>query len=155
MRGKKAVKRDIPGDPRFSRVDIAKLINYVMEQGKKSVARGIVYEAFDYISEKTKQDPLVVFDKAIENVGPSLEVRGKRVGGANYQIPFPVRAERRFNLACRWILEASRKKKGKKMAIKLAEELIAASQEQGDAFKKKLDVHKMADANKAFAHFAR
>lgn len=155
MRGKKAPKREIAPDPKFARTDIAKLINYVMERGKKTVAQGIVYDAFVEISEKTKRDPLEVFDVALRNVGPSMEVRGKRVGGANYQIPYPVRAERRFTLACRWILEAARKKKGKRMATKLADELIAASTEQGDAFKKKMDVHKMAEANRAFAHFAR
>lgn len=155
MRGKKAPKRDIAPDPKFGRTDIAKLINYVMERGKKTVAQGIVYDAFVEISDKTKRDPLEIFDIALRNVGPSMEVRGKRVGGANYQIPYPVRAERRFTLACRWILEAARKKKGKRMATKLADELIAASTEQGDAFKKKMDVHKMAEANRAFAHFAR
>lgn len=155
MRGKKAPKREIAPDPKYGRADIAKLTNYVMERGKKSTAQTIVYEAFDEIAEKSKRDPLEVFDTAIRNIAPSMEVRGRRVGGANYQIPFPVRAERRFTLACRWLLEAARKKKGKPMATKLAEEILAASQEQGDAFKKKLDVHKMAEANRAFAHFAR
>lgn len=155
MRGKRAPKREIAPDPKYGRTDISKLMNYVMERGKKSTAQTIVYDAFDEIAAKTKRDALEVFDLALRNIGPSMEVRGRRVGGANYQIPFPVRAERRFTLACRWLLEAARKKKGKPMATKLAEEIIAASQEQGDAFKKKLDVHKMAEANRAFAHFAR
>jgi len=155
MRGKKAPIRDIMVDPRYGSVQVAKLVNYVMERGKKSVAREIVYDAFEIIAKKTKKEPVDVFDAAIRNVGPSLEVRGRRVGGANYQIPYPVRAERRFNLACRWILEAANKKKGKPMAEKLADELMAAAEEQGEAFRKKSDVHKMAEANRAFAHFAR
>jgi len=155
MRGKKAPVRNIMADPKYGNVQVAKLVNYVMEMGKKSVARSIVYNAFDIIATKTKKDPVAIFDLAIRNVGPSLEVRGRRVGGANYQIPYPVRAERRFNLACRWLLEAANKKKGKPMAEKLAEELMAASEEQGEAFRKKMDVHKMAEANRAFAHFAR
>ena len=155
MRGKRAPKREIMADPKFGRTDIAKLTNYIMERGKKTVAQTIIYDAFDEVAQKTKKDPMEVFDLAIRNVGPSMEVRGKRVGGANYQIPYPVRAERRFTLACRWILEAAHKKKGKRMATKLADEIIAASTEQGDAYKKKMDVNKMAEANRAFAHFAR
>lgn len=155
MRGKQAIKREIAPDFKFHSVPVSKFINYIMERGKKSLAQRIVYGAFDLISEKTKGDALEVFDRAIKNVGPSLEVRGKRVGGANYQIPYPVRPERRFALASRWIKEAAMKKKGMSMSEKLAAELMDAASEQGEAFKKKLDVHKMAEANRAFAHFAR
>jgi len=126
-----------------------------MRRGKKSIAQKIVYDAFDQISNKTKQDALEIFEKALKNVGPSLEVRGRRIGGANYQIPFPVRTERRFALASRWLIDASQKRKGKSMAEKLALEIMDAANETGDAFKKKQDVHKMAEANRAFAHFAR
>ena len=155
MRGKRAPKRDIHVDPKYGRMDIAKLVNYIMSDGKKSTARSVVYDALEIIKEKTKKDPIAIFEKAIDNVGPSLEVRGKRVGGANYQIPYPVRTERKFTLACRWIIESAEKKKGRPMSQRLADEIMAAEQEQGDAFKKKLDTHKMAEANRAFAHFAR
>jgi len=155
MRGKNAPKRQILVDPKFSNLQIAKFINYIMRRGKHSTAQKIVYQAFDHISNKTKQDPLEIFEKALKNVGPSLEVRGRRIGGANYQIPFPVRTERRFALACRWLIEASQKRKGKSMAEKLALEIMDAANETGDAFKKKQDVHRMAEANRAFAHFAR
>ncbi len=155
MRGKKAPKRDILLDPKFHNLQVAKFINYMMRRGKKSIAQDVVYGAFENISNKIKQDPLEIFDKAIKNVGPSLEVRGRRIGGANYQIPYPVRAERKFALASRWLIEASRKKKGKSMAEKLATELVDAANEQGEAFKKKVDTHRMAEANRAFAHFAR
>ncbi|MDD5341605.1 MAG: 30S ribosomal protein S7 [Patescibacteria group bacterium] len=155
MRGKKAPKREIKLDPKFKNQQIAKFTNYLMRRGKKSTAQKIVYDCFNTISEKTKQDALEIFERAVRNVSPSLEVRGRRVGGANYQIPFPVRQERKFALASRWIIEAANKRKGKKMADKLAQELMDAAQGIGDAFKKKEDVHKMADANRAFAHFAR
>lgn len=130
-------------------------MNYIMERGKKSTARRIVYGAFDHIAKETKKDPLNVFDEAIKNVGPTLEVRSKRVGGANYQIPYPVRLERRFFLASHWIIDAARSKKGAPMAKKLAQELMAAASGEGAAVKKRMDVHRMAEANRAFAHFAR
>lgn len=155
MRGKRAPKRDIQADPKYGRLDIAKFTNYLMSDGKKTTARSVMYDCLDIISAKTKRDAIEVFDIAIKNVGPSLEVRGKRVGGANYQIPYPVRAERRFTMACRWIIDAANKKKGKPMSVRLADELMLAAEEQGEAFKKKLDTHKMAEANRAFAHFAR
>lgn len=155
MRGKQAPHRALAPDPKFGNPVVAKFINYVMKSGKKSVARGIVYQSFDVISEKTKQDPLDVFDLALKNVMPTLEVKSRRVGGANYQIPMPVRPERRTALAFHWILDAARAKKGRPMAEKLADELIAASKSEGDAIKKKLDVQRMAEANRAFAHFAR
>lgn len=155
MRGKRAPKRKILPDPKYRSTNIAKFINYVMKRGKKTVAQKIVYGAFDLLKEKTKQDPLDIFDQAIKNVSPMLEVKSRRIGGANYQIPVPVRGERRFFLASHWILDAALSKKGKPMTEKLANELLAAYNNQGDAIKKKQDVHRMAEANRAFAHFAR
>lgn len=155
MRGKPAPKRVIAPDPQYGEIEVAKLINYIMERGKKTVAQKVVYDAFEIIKEKTKQDPRHIFNRAIKQVSPTVEVRGKRVGGANYQVPFQVRTERRFTLACRWILDAARSRKGKAMAERLAIELIDAAQGEGTAFKKKMDVHRMAESNKAFAHFAR
>jgi len=155
MRGRQAPKRDIQADPKFNNTQITKFINYIMTRGKKSTAQKVVYDCFDIISGKTKQDALDVFDKALKNVGPSLEVRGRRIGGANYQIPYPVRQERKFTLACRWLIGAAKKRKGKSMAEKLAMEIMDAASEQGEAYKKKVDTHKMAEANRAFAHFAR
>lgn len=126
-----------------------------MEEGKKNAARSIVYGALDFIKEKTKNDnPVEIFETALKNAGPTLEVRSRRIGGANYQVPREVRPERRQALAMRWIIDAARSKKGKPMHMKLAEELIAASNNEGEAIKKKENTHKMADANKAFAHFA-
>jgi small subunit ribosomal protein S7 len=154
MRGKRIPKRQIEPDPKFESLVIAKFINQVMERGKKSTAQRIVYGCFDLISEKTKQDPLEIFDQAIKNVTPVLEVKSKRIGGANYQIPVEVRGSRRLTLTLRWIIAAAAEKKGKQMMEKLAEEIIAASNKQGGAFAKKEDVHRMADANRAFAHFA-
>ena len=156
MRGKKqAPKRKIIPDPKYNRLDVAKFINYVMKGGKKSIAQKIVYNSFDIISEKAKKDPLEVFEAAITNVSPMIEVRGRRIGGANYQIPMPVRIERRQTLAFRWILDAVHNKKGRATEKKLADELIEAAQNAGAAVKKKEDVHRMAEANRAFAHFAR
>ncbi|HQA64210.1 MAG TPA: 30S ribosomal protein S7, partial [bacterium] len=140
-------------DSKFNREDVAKFINYLMDRGKKNVASDIFYEAMDIISQQTKQDALEVFDNAIKNVSPTVEIRGRRVGGANYQVPVAVRSERSFTLACRWILEAAKTRKGKKMAEKLAEELMAAYNSEGASFKKKQDVYRMAEANRAFAHF--
>jgi small subunit ribosomal protein S7 len=134
---------------------LEKFINYVMWNGKKETARKIVYKAFDIIKEKTgNPNPLEIFDLAMKNAGPLTEVRSKRIGGANYQIPKEVRPERRLALAMRWIRDAARKNKGRPMHLKLADELIAASKNEGSAIKKKEDTHKMAEANKAFAHFA-
>ncbi len=155
MRGKRAPKREISPDPKFNDFVVAKFINAIMKNGKKSVAQKIFYTAFEIIKEKTKKDPLEVFEEAMRNVGPTVETRSRRVGGANYQVPLPVRPERRLALSFRWLLEAARKVKGMPMAEKLANELMAASQNQGEAIKKKLDVQRMAEANKAFAHFAR
>jgi small subunit ribosomal protein S7 len=155
MRGKKAPRRVIAPDPKFGNVYIAKFINYLMIDGKKSVAQRVMYNALEIISNETKQDAIEVFDQAIKNVVPSLEVKSRRVGGANYQVPMPVRGERRYTLAYRWILSTVRGKKGRPLAELLAKELIAASQGEGDAMKKKQDVQRMAEANRAFAHFAR
>lgn len=154
MRGKRIPKRKIAPDPKFRRIDVAKLINYVMTSGKKTVAQKIVYGALDYISEKTKQDPIEIYDAAIRNVSPSLEVKGKRIGGANYQVPVVVSGDRKLILAYRWILEAAQNRKGAAMYKKLGDEMIAASNGEGSAMKKREDVQKMAEANKAFAHFA-
>jgi len=142
-------------DPRYHDLEVAKFINYIMRGGKKTIAQTIIYDCFDIIKEKTKQDPRHVFNRAIKQVSPIVEVRGKRVGGANYQVPYQVRTERRFTLACRWIMAAAKAKKGKKMAERLAEELIDAAKGEGGAMKKRVDVHRMAEANKAFAYFAR
>ena len=155
MRKKRIYKKFHTPDVVHGRVELGRFINYVMKDGKKSTAETLVYNAFDKVKEITKEDPMVVFDRALENVMPLLEVASKRVGGANYQVPREVRPERRFVLALRWIIGAARAKKGKGMADKLAEEIIAASKNEGNAIKKKLDMHRMAEANRAFAHFAR
>jgi small subunit ribosomal protein S7 len=154
MRRKKKIKREIVPDPQYGNVMVAKFINYVMRRGKKSVAHKVAYRTFNILGEKYKQEPLAVFDAAIKNVGPALEVKSRRIGGATYQVPREVRGERKFFLACNWILVAARNRKGKPMAEKLAEELLAASKNEGAAVKKRLDTHRMAEANKAFAHFA-
>lgn len=154
MRGKKAPKREIAPDPRYNSAIIAKFINQIMQRGKKTVAQSIVYGAFDIVKEKSGQDPLTVFDAAMKNVAPILEVKSKRVGGSNYQIPVEVRGERRIALAMRWLIGAAQSKKGKPMREKLAAEFMEASMNQGDAVKKRADVHRMAEANRAFAHYA-
>lgn len=154
MRRKRKFKREINPDSKYANTTVAKFINYVMKKGKKSVAQGVVYRAFDEVGKKTGDDPLSVFDTAIRNAGPTLEVKSRRIGGATYQVPREVRGDRRFALACRWILDAARSKKGKPMHLKLAEELMLAAKNEGTAIKKKLDTHRMAEANKAFAHFA-
>lgn len=155
MRGKAIPKRKIKPDPKYNQLDIAKLINYIMRRGKKTIAQKIVYGAFDIIEAKTKKDPFETYSKAIRNIGPSLEIRGRRIGGANYQIPFPVNEGRRQTLAFRWIIAAAKARKGKTMAESLAAEMLDAAKSEGAAFKKKEDTHRMAEANKAFAHFAR
>jgi len=155
MRGKRAKKRKIKPDPKFSSVTVAKFINYVMRQGKKTVAQKIVYGAFDVLEKKLKKNPLDIFDKAIKNASPDVEVRSRRIGGANYQIPYPVRSDRKLTLASRWIIKAAKARKGKPMREKLAAELLEAARNEGGAVKKKEEVYKMAQANKAFSHFAR
>lgn len=155
MRRKRNYKRDITPDIRHENIAIARFINYVMRDGKKSTAEKIVYSALDEIGRRTEKDPVEVFTQALENASPIYEVVSKRVGGANYQVPREVRADRRFFLACKWIIEGSNGSKGKGMGNKLADELMAAFNNDGSAIKKKQNVHKMAEANRAFAHFAR
>jgi len=155
MRGKKAPKRLILPDHKYKNVLVSKLINYVMLDGKKTVAEKIVYDALEIMEKKAGSPAMDVFDQAMKNVIPAVEVRSRRVGGANYQIPTPVRGDRRYQLAYRWILAAARAKKGRPMAEKLAGEFLSAAENEGDAVKKRQDVQRMADANRAFAHFAR
>jgi small subunit ribosomal protein S7 len=155
MRRKLKAKPKIQPDSVYESEKVSKFINYVMQEGKKNTARTIVYKTLDEIKEKTKnENPLEVFEVALKNTGPTMEVRSRRVGGANYQIPREVRPERRQYLSMKWIVDAARGKKGKPMHEKLAEEIIAASNNEGDAVKKRENTHKMAEANKAFAHFA-
>ena len=142
-------------DVKYNNLLLAKFINAVMEDGKKTTAERIVYDALDVIAKRIEDtEPLEVFTKAIDNVKPDIEVRAKRVGGATYQVPVPVAAKRQQSLAFRWILDATRKRKGKPMAMKLADELVAAFKREGAAITVRENVHKMAEANKAFAHFA-
>ena len=155
MRRKVNNRNIVAPDFIYNSQKLEKFINYVMWSGKKETARKVMYAAFDIIKEKTgNPNPLEVFDLALKNAGPLTEVRSKRIGGANYQVPVEVRAERRVALAMRWIRDAARGGKGRPMHLKLADELIAASKNEGAAIKKKEDTHKMAEANKAFAHFA-
>jgi small subunit ribosomal protein S7 len=146
-------KREVLPDPKFGNVTLAKFMNMVMISGKKSVAERIVYGALDIVAEKTTQDPLEVFDEALEKIAPLVEVKSRRVGGATYQVPVEVRPARRQALAMRWLVEYSRGRGEKSMAQRLAGELIDASQSKGAAVKKREDVHRMAEANKAFAHY--
>ncbi len=147
-------RAQIEPDIKYSNLLIAKLINYIMQSGKKAVALRVTYDAFDIIEKKTEKPALEIFEKAMNNVTPQMELRSRRIGGANYQVPVEVRPERKTALALRWIIEAARSQKGKPMSEKLAEELINASNNTGNAVKKRNDVHRMAEANKAFAHFA-
>ncbi len=153
MRRRRAPKREIEPDLVYRDKVVAKFINIIMQRGKKTIAQKIVYGAFDIIREKMKKDPLEVFYKAIENVRPRLEVRPRRIGGATYQIPIEVPKDRGIGIALRWLRDAARSRKGKPMKEKLAEELILAFKNQGTAVKKRDDTHRMAEANKAFAHF--
>lgn len=154
MRRKVTNRNIVTPDSTYDSVKVGKLINYVMDAGKKNVARSIVYGAFDAIKEKTNTDPVEVFETALKNTGPNMEVRSRRVGGANYQIPREVRPERRLYLSLKWLIDAARAKKGMPMHQKLADEIILASKNEGEAVKKRENTHKMAEANKAFAHFA-
>ncbi len=155
MRRKRNYKREHNPDIKFNSVAVGRFVNYLMGNGKKSTAESVLYKTFEKVEKEMKQEPILVFDKAIENASPLLEVVSKRVGGANYQVPREVRPERKFFLACKWIIEAARAKKGKPMADKLAEEFMLAYKNEGAAIKKKQNVHRMAEANRAFAHFAR
>jgi len=154
MRRRRPEKRTILPDPVYNDLVVSKFINYIMKQGKKSIAEKIFYQSLELISKQEKTDkPIDIFKKAIGNVSPALEVKSKRIGGATYQVPMEVADNRRIALAMRWILNYSRTRKGKKMSDRLAAELIAASKNEGSSVKKKEDTHKMAEANKAFAHF--
>lgn len=146
-------KRKLVPDPKFKDRLVAKMMNSVMLSGEKSIAEGIVYGAFDIIQERQKEDPLEVFKKALDNVKPKVEVKSRRVGGATYQVPVEVRPERRVSLAMRWLVAYSRNRGEKSMRERLAAELMEAAQGRGNAVKKKEDTHKMAEANKAFAHY--
>lgn len=152
-RRREVPKRDILPDPKFGNQDVSKFINAVMQSGKKSVAERIVYGAFDQITQKSGKDPLEVFSAAIGNVRPMVEVKSRRVGGANYQVPVEVRPSRRMALAMRWLREAARKRSEKSMGQRLAAEMLEAAENRGGAVKKRDEVHRMAEANKAFAHF--
>ena len=154
MRRRRPEKRKILKDPIYKDLTVAKFVNYIMKDGKKSIAEKILYGSLDIIKGQLKtDDPLEVFKKALNNVAPILEVKSKRIGGATYQVPMEVSSHRRVALAMRWILTYSKTRKGTTMSSKLAAELIAASNKEGSSIKKKEDTHKMADANKAFAHF--
>lgn len=152
-RRSKPEKRVIPPDVRYSSVQVQNFINRVVRRGKKSVATGIVYDAFDLIGERTKRNPLEVFEQAIKNVSPMLEVKPRRVGGATYQIPMEVPPYRRFALASRWLLQGAVSRSGKSFAEKLAGELMDAANNTGTAIRKKDETHKMAEANRAFSHY--
>jgi small subunit ribosomal protein S7 len=153
MRKKRAIRRRVTPDPKFGDELISRFVNSVLEDGKKNIARNIVYSALDQIAQKTEKNPLEVFKKAVDNASPLIEVRARRVGGATYQVPTEVRLERRTALAIRWLIAYAQERSDKSMSQKLAAELLAASTGEGGAVKKKDDVHRMAEANKAFAHF--
>jgi small subunit ribosomal protein S7 len=155
MRGKRAKKRTILPDAEYGDLKITKFINYTMQDGKKAIAAALVYEALEEASKSLKQKPVDIFNKAIDNVKPKIEVRSRRVGGANYQVPVPVKTDRQESLAMRWILESARNaRKNSSFSKTLAQEFINAFNKEGIAVRKKEETHKMADANKAFAHFS-
>ena len=153
MRKRRAVKRDVLADPIYNSKLVTKLINTIMIDGKKGIAQKILYEAFDLVKEQTNQDPNEVFEKAMENIKPALEVKSRRVGGANYQVPVEVRPDRARALALRWLVQYAKSRGGHSMAENLANEIIDASNGVGAAVKKREDTHRMAEANKAFAHY--
>lgn len=153
MRGKKAPKRDIKPDPEYKSALVGRFINKIMQDGKKDLAQKIVYDTFDAIKNKTKKDPMKIFTKAVEEVKPTVELRSRRVGGANYQVPMPVTQERGEALAIRWIVESARDRKGQSIKQALTNELLDASNGEGAAIKIKENTHRMAEANKAFAIF--
>ena len=153
MRKRRAEKRDVLPDPIYNSKVVTKLINSLMKDGKKGIAQTILYDAFDMVKEKTSQDPMEIFNKALTNIKPALEVKSRRVGGANYQVPIEVKANRSQALAMRWLVQYSRLRGGHSMAENLANEIIDASNGVGAAVKKREDTHKMAEANKAFAHY--
>lgn len=154
MSGKKTTKRKISPDPLYKNEELSRFINHVMRKGKKSLARKIVYAALEIIKKKTNQDPLEVFQKALENTSPVMEVRARRVGGATYQVPVEVKGTRRLSLAMRWLVGSAKLKKRKSMKEKLAQEIIDAANNTGEAIRKKENLRKLAEANRAFAHLA-
>lgn len=153
-RKKRVYKKNWKPDNKYNSLIVGRFVGYLMLDGKRTTAERIVYDAFDVIHKRTKKGGLNVFEQSIKNVSPLMELKGRRVGGANYQVPIPVVGDRRITLAMRWILAAARAKTGKSMAERLAEELLDATEKKGSAMKKREDTHRMADANKAFAHFA-
>ena len=153
MRKKQATKRDVLADPIYNSKVVTKLVNHIMKDGKKGTAQNIIYDAFDIVKEKTGEDAMVVFEKAMVNIKPALEVKSRRVGGANYQVPVEVKPDRAQALAFRWLAQYARLRNGHSMAENLANEIIDASNGIGASVKKKEDTHKMAEANKAFAHY--
>ncbi|MDP3790675.1 MAG: 30S ribosomal protein S7 [Candidatus Omnitrophota bacterium] len=153
MRRRRAEKRQVTPDPKYKNVTVSRFINIIMTQGKRAIAEKIVYRCFDILAEKTGKGSLEVFQKALDNARPLLEVKPRRIGGATYQIPIEVKAERGMSIAMRWIRNFARAKKGKPMEIKLADEILDAFKGEGGAMKKREDTHKMAEANKAFAHY--
>lgn len=154
MRRKVIYKKKYHPDPQYGNLLVGRFINQVMRKGKKTTAQKIVYSAFERIKEQYKQDPILIFESAIKNVMPDVEVRSRRIGGANYQVPVEVRGDRKVTLAMRWILQAANSRKGRSMSEKLTEELISASKNEGGAIKKRQEVQRMAEANRAFAHLA-
>ena len=155
MRRKLKSKRQLTPDYKYQSVKVTKLVNYLMEKGHKNISRGIVYGAFDDLKEKTKRDPMELFEEAINNAAPQMEIKTRRVGGANYQIPFPIQGHRQLHYAFMWLVQSARARKGAPYADRLMLEIVDAYNETGATFKKKEDTHKMAEANRAFAHFAR
>ena len=153
MRKRRAVKRDVLADPMYNSKLVTKLINRLMKDGKKGTAQTILYDAFDIVKEKTNTDPMEVFNKAYKNIEPQLEIRSRRIGGGNYQVPVEVREERKQTLALRWLVQYAKNRNGKGMAENLANEIIDAANGVGGAVKKREDTHKMAEANKAYAHY--
>lgn len=153
MRKRRAIKRDVLPDPVYNSKVVTKLVNQIMQDGKKGTAQKILYEAFDIIKDKTGQDPMDIYNKALENVKPALEVKSRRVGGSNYQVPVEVSDDKSQTLALRWIVNYAKLRNGKGMAVNLANELMDAANGTGGAVKKREDTHKMAEANKAFAHY--
>jgi len=152
-RRREVPKREITPDPKFRNETVAKFINVVMKSGKKSAAEKIVYGALNTMAERSKKDPIELFNQALTNVRPLVEVKSRRVGGATYQVPVEVRSGRQTALAMRWVVEAARERSGKSMATRMADELMDAAEKRGSAVKKREDVHRMAEANKAFSHY--
>ena len=155
MRRRRPEKRSISPDPKFNDLEVSMFINYLLTQGKKVIGEKIFYDSLDIIKDKTKKDPIDIFKKALNNAAPHVEVKSRRIGGATYQVPIEVPSNRQFYLSSHWIIDSAKKKSGSPMSNRLASELIAASNNEGNAIKKKEDTHRMAEANKAFAHFGR